>query len=258
MASFSTSHIKRLSGPSPMRGVKRLCDGAQCPVVDGSQLLSYESFKCLEEPAQKKYFDDIFEVLSDWETFKKSCPRIDMMVHEHYASENRLSSDEQDATDAVQKGLNLKWGFAKKPARRKISPRMNERTRWVDDELRWNLDKSKFEIEQRGRFRSMPDTELRQYGFYNHISSSLLWYRLTIFIGEPQIVDTDGYKSSWDIKFHHTDSTSTLRLWDSKGSARAVFEGLKDSQDDALEFVNFLTTFKFPHTYDNVIAGTVA
>ena len=43
-----------------------------------------------------------------------------------------------------------------------------------------------------------------------------------------------------------------------KGGARAVFDGLKKSQADALEFVNVLTGFKFPHTYDRVMAGTVA
>jgi hypothetical protein len=61
-----------------------------------------------------------------------------------------------------------------------------------------------------------------------------------------------------DMTFHHTDNISALRLWDSKGGARAVFSGLKKSQDNALGFVNFLTAFKFPHTYDSVIAGTVA
>lgn len=53
------------------------------------------------------------------------------------------------------------------------------------------------------------------------------------------------------------DVVSTLRLWDSKGGVRAVFNGLKKSQDDGLEFINSLTRFKFPHTYDGVIVGTV-
>ena len=52
------------------------------------------------------------------------------------------------------------------------------------------------------------------------------------------------------------DGVSTLRLCDSIGGARAAFG--RTSQDDALEFVNYLTRFKFPHTYDQMKAGTVA
>ena len=45
------------------------------------------------------------------------------------------------------------------------------------------------------------------------------------------------------------------------GTARAEpghSSGLTDSQDDALELINLLIYFKFPHTYDGVIARTVA
>lgn len=58
------------------------------------------------------------------------------------------------------------------------------------------------------------------------------------------------------MKFYHMDGVSTLRLCDSIGGARAAFG--RTSQDDALEFVNYLTRFKFPHTYDQMKAGTVA
>lgn len=254
MTSSSIYNNKRSREPSPGREVKR----AQCPSDDGSQLLSYEAFKCLGNPAQKEYVDGMLEVLSYWDSFKKSCPRIDMMVHEHYNSDNRLSSDEEEASHALQQNLNLKWKLLKKPASRHTPSKMNERTRWSDDELRWNSDKSRFELKQGDHFRYIPDAEIRQYGLHNHISSSLLWYRLTIFIGEPHIVTTDGYKSSWDMTFRHTDGISSFRLWDSKGAARAVFHGLTESENDALEFANFLTVFKFPHTYESVIAGTVA
>lgn len=102
------------------------------------------------------------------------------------------------------------------------------------------------------------ERSIRQRGFYNHISSPLLLYRLNILAGELKEVTSDHYKNSWDMTFHHLDGASTLRLWDSKGRARAVFSGLKEAQGDALEFINFLTRFKFPHTYYGVISGTVA
>lgn len=56
----------------------------------------------------------MLEVLSDWKSFKESSPRIDLMVHEHYDIDNRLSSVEQKAADALQKSLNLKWNLLKK------------------------------------------------------------------------------------------------------------------------------------------------
>ena len=37
-----------------------------------------------------------------------------------------------------------------------------------------------------------------------------------------------------------------------------MFSGLKEAEGDALELINFVTYFKFPHTYDRVISGTVA
>lgn len=134
---------------------------------------------------------------------------------------------------------------------------------WYDDKIWWNSVESQFEF-GRGpqlHYRYMPsglDKALHQYGFFYHISSALLWYRLTILTGEAKYVTTDDYKSSWDMEFCHIDGISTLRLWDCKGGARAEFDGLKKSQADALGFVNLLTRFKFPHTYDRVIAGTVA
>ena len=60
------------------------------------------------------------------------------------------------------------------------------------------------------------------------------------------------------MKFYHVDGVITLRFWDSIGGARAAFGRLKTSQDNALEFVNYLTRFKFPYTYDQMKAGTVA
>jgi hypothetical protein len=83
-------------------------------------------------------------------------------------------------------------------------------------------------------------------------------YRLNILAGGLKEVETDLYKSSWDMTFHHLDGVSILRMWDSKGRAKAKFSGLKEAEGDALEFINFVTRFKFPHTYDGVISGTAA
>jgi hypothetical protein len=164
--------------------------------------------------------------------------------------------------------LKQKWSLSKQPLviprSGNARPKLSEQTRWYDTNLQWSSVKSKFEFElaqeRQRRYRCIPDDidkVLRQYGLCYYISSSLLWYRLTIFTEEFENAMTDYYKTSWDVTFYNMDGVSTLRLWDSKGGARAVFNGLKKSQDDALEFVNFLTRFNFPHTYDGVIAGTV-
>lgn len=113
---------------------------AQSLSDDGFQPLSYEAFKYLGGSTQKKYFDNMLEALSDWKSFKESCPRIDLMVHEHYDTDNRLSSDEQKAADPLQKSLNLKWNLSKKQASGHVSPKMNEQTRWSDDKLQWNSE----------------------------------------------------------------------------------------------------------------------
>lgn len=102
------------------------------------------------------------------------------------------------------------------------------------------------------------ENSLREYSFLNHISSSLLLYRLTLLIGGSKSISTDGYKSCWEVRFYHIDGFTFLRLWDSKGGPRASFYGSEQSQNDALEFVNLLTTYKFPHTYDGTIARALA
>lgn len=155
----------------------------------------------------------------------------------------------------VQKDLKQKWNLSKEPsvnsASRHARPEMSEKISWYNDELQWYSVKSQLELAQNCQrcHRYIPDDKsLRPCGSFDHISSLLLWYRLTILTGEPKNVTTDNYKFSWDIKFYHMDSVSTLRLWNSKGGARAAFSGLKASQDDALGFVNYLTRSKFPHT----------
>jgi hypothetical protein len=76
---------------------------------------------------------------------------------------------------------------------------MSERTDWYDNNLHWNSVKSKFALEcARGheqRTYKPGDIEdfLHQYGFLYHISSSLFWYRLTIFTGELKNAETDYY-----------------------------------------------------------------
>ena len=220
------SSTKRSPEPWTEGEVKRLCNRARSlGLIDDafetgtSHNLSYEEFKGLGDSAQKQYFDDMRKALRDWRSLKESCPRIDMMALQHYDKDNRLSLDEQKAADVLQKDLKQKWNLSKEPpvnsASGRARPEMSKKISWYDDELQWNSVKSQFELarnRQRCRRYIPDDKSLRQYGFFDHISSSLLWYRLTILTGEPKNVTTDNYKSSWDMKFYHMDGVSTFRL----------------------------------------------
>jgi hypothetical protein len=231
-------------------------------------LLSYGNFKCLGDSDQEEYFNRMTGVSRTWKDFETSCPRIDKMVFKHYEANNRLTAAEREAAYSLQELIERKWRLTKtplpEPKARHALRNMSKTTRWYDDDLRWNSVHSRFEFEQtRGpqpSHRSLDDFErsIRQHGFYKHISSALLLYRLNILAGEFKEVESDRYKSSWDMTFHHLDGASILRMWDSKGRAKAVFSGLKEVEGDALEFINFVTRFKFPHTYDGVISGTAA
>lgn len=190
------------------------------------------------------------------------------MIFQHYTVNNRLSPAEQEAAYSLQEHIERRWSLSKipspEPEARHAPRNMSEQTRWYDDDLRWNSVDSRFEFEHtqgpQPSHQSLDDFEksIHQRGFYKHISSALLLYRLVILAGELKEAESDHYKSSWDITFHHLGSAGTLRLWDSKGRARAVFSGLKEAEGDALELINCVTRFKFPHTYDGVISGTVA
>jgi hypothetical protein len=231
-------------------------------------LFSYEQFKRLGASDQEEYFNSMAGASCTWKAFENSCPRIDKMVFQHYEANNRLTPAEREAAYSLQELIARKWRLSKTPLpepKARHAPRnMSEQTRWYDDDLRWNSVNLKFEFEHtqvpQSSHQSLEDFErsIRQRGFYKHISSPLLLYRLNILARELEEVESDHYKCSWDITFHHLDSASTLRLWDSKGRAKAVFSGSKEVEGDALEFINFVTRFKFPHTYSGVISGTVA
>jgi hypothetical protein len=75
----------------------------------------------------------------------------------------------------------------------------------------------------------------------------------------PPAKTTDGYKCCWEVNLRHTDGESTLRLYDSKGSAAVGYYGYDDSAyDDGFELINFLISLDLPHTYDGIRAGTRA
>ncbi|CAI7611683.1 unnamed protein product [Penicillium pancosmium] len=240
-----------------------------------SESLTYEDFQSLQDPHKMRYFDKLTVASTSWAAFEKSCPRLDKFVLQHYDNNNYLSCDKFGRS--LQHNVKQRWSSSEAPspdsASRQEYGNTGSLVHWYDDDLRWDSANMRYELK---RYRSPPIhlpidkviSEFRLRGFLHHISSSLLLYRLTILTGElGETTDsqtgcpwdmTDGYKSSWDIPLRHMDSVSTLRFYDYKGQARAFFCGSEEAQNDAVELINLLTSFSFPHTYDGIMAGTVA
>ncbi|KAJ5500690.1 hypothetical protein N7453_009741 [Penicillium expansum] len=257
MDASSTPEHKRSAESFAEPRAKRRCDRAQSPssIRDLFEAIllcgesPYENFKCLSDSDQREYFERSYKTL-------RSFPRIDLMVLQHYDKADQLNQDELKATDELQEKMNNKWSWVKRDPKVLGRRRPREFVAWDDDKLWWNPSTQDFELRDAQIFNERHS--LRERGFLYHISSSLLLYRLTLLMGDSEFISTNGYKSCWEVRFYHTDGSTFLRLWDSKGGPRASFYGSKQSQNDALEFVNLLTTYKFPHTYDGTIAGAVA
>lgn len=230
------------------------------------QLFSHEYFSLLSPLCQKQYFNEISEALHLWQNLGYSCPRIDKFILSRYDNDNRLTATEQWAAALMQESIERKWALFDVSLEDSSSAcatrRPSESARWFDDDLRWNAVTSKFDLVppqvSRSCYQYGPDRPIGQHGFFYHISSPQLLYRINLLIGDLKDSTTDRYKCSWEIRIRHRESNSTLRLWDSKGIARAEFFGSKESEQDALEVINHLTGYKFPHTYDGVLAGTMA
>jgi hypothetical protein len=200
------------------------------------------------------------ETIRQYENLSKSLPRTDRKIFEE--GDNRLSQEEQEKAAKQTDYLNDIWElrleeegdeFNDISELRRDTP--HKVTRWDDDNLYWIPEKSLFTHCTR---RYAKQCGFSTQGLHLHISSQLLMYRLALFLGKLQVKESDGYKSCWEIHIFHSDKQSFLRFWDSKGSPRVVFDGLQESENDALELLNFLTKWDFPHTYDGVIAGRMA
>ncbi|CRL23494.1 unnamed protein product [Penicillium camemberti] len=175
---------------------------------------------------------DLFEnleCLSDLSKTLRSFPRIDLMVLLRYHEGDRLNHDELEATEKLQDNIKKKWSSVKKSSSVKHGPRQHNEgfVKWSDDELWWNPSTQSFklpdaQISDKRHSMEYLENSLREYGFLNHISSSLLLYRLTLLMGGSESISTDGYKSCWEVRFYHIDGFTFLRLWDSKGGTEGI------------------------------------
>ncbi|KAL4869114.1 hypothetical protein BDV12DRAFT_196548 [Aspergillus spectabilis] len=275
---YSSSVVKRARSRSPTPApnkLPRLASGsASSPILINNALekegsgvataisLTYEEFKNLDDAAQMKQYMDMREALLKLEY----CPSLDIELFRLRPTESRLNEEEEKDTDHQLRDLRAKWSLWVYTQRihRLPDSANNTWTHWYDDDLYWNAVESRFELCQRcSHYLSFEDVNdlLRHkslHGLWPRMSSQLLLYRLTIYMERSPNLETDAYKTCWETKFQHSDKFSILRFWDSKGAPRMEFRGTRNCQDDALQLVNLLAGLKFPHTYDGVIAGTVA
>ena len=132
-------------------------------------------------------------------------------------------------------------------------------TEWYSSsDLVFDEKEGKFMVKDRyrailesGRFTWLPTLSDR-------ISSQLLLYRTTVIFGMPPPEEADRYKCCWTLTLQHSSGDGTLELDEHKGSPGARFFGSKAASDDALDLLNLLAHVRMPHTYDGIVAGTIA
>ncbi|KAI7969629.1 hypothetical protein EIK77_000689 [Talaromyces pinophilus] len=219
---------------------------------------TYEEFKEWESSAQKNYFDAMRKGLTNL----SSSPRLDIWLFQHRPGDNFLSRQEEDDAAREQSYLESRWtlleGVFTGSMQRRETP-----MRWSGGDLCWNNSHLGLcWCGQRIWADGAYSRHRRLHGLDSHMSSQLLQYRLTIYMGmgrSPSLNTAgDMFKSCWETKFLHTDKVSTLRFWDNRGGSCVEFRGHHGAMDDALQLVNFLASPRFSHTYNGVIAGTVA
>ena len=209
-----------------------------------------------------------------WSRFKSRCPRLDREI---YIPSDRIPNEddweeEKDDDEKINpyKVMQIaynKWSYVNpgedernlRTAMRRSS--VSETEQRVD----WYSGSNLYYDKEERRLVAVDRREtLHNLMLYlsprlpDLISSQLLLYRTTIIFGMPPADESDGYKCCWKLMLRHHSGNGTLELDEHKGCPCARFSGSKDASDDALDLINFLTYLKMPHTYDGIIAGTIA
>ena len=226
------------------------------------------------------------EVERRWRLLTKACPRIDTQM---YLSSTRIEpdggEDEQNGYNQqrvflrqwsylIEDGYDSENGGGEYTGSRAenfvdrveakegegCSPELVRDTRWDDSDLVSQSPDSELRLcfdhcNGLTRCSCRPEGNGR---FSFHVSSQLLLYRLTVTFGMPPPQEGDGYKSCWQADLQYSDGASVLSFQDYKGAAGARFYGTAEASVDALKLLNFLTGMKCPHTYDGIVAGTIA
>ena len=267
--------------PSPQTSLQELCEEkylSHCLWSDSA----VSEFSSLEPRLQQILFGSLrkqharlIEKADKWDHLTRFCPHIDSQIHLTRArAEPGDGLDEENGYNQRQKFVNT-WSYISEDddgseiesvgdVEGSLSGGLYGGRKAIRD-ISWHtydLIRESPELELKLVDRSL--SARRSYsstwcdGFWHQISSQLLLYRLTVVFGMPPPKETDGYKSCWEIDLKHRDGASVLSFEDYKGGASTSFRGTSDASCDALKFINFLIGMNCQHSYDGVLAGTVA
>jgi hypothetical protein len=207
-----------------------------------------------------------------WRVLKRLCPRVDLQI---YSSSNRIEpgggEDEQNAYNQ-RDGFIDQWSYLNEdgyvdggedqghPGRDEASdPELVCNIKWNCFNLVSEPPDSDLKLCFHDRYWTRCPCRPKIYeDFSQLVSSQLLFYRLTVTFGMPPPREVDGYKSCWTVDLRHMDGVSVLTFQDYKGAADVRFCGTAEASVGALKLLNFLAGMNCVHTYDGIVAGTIA
>ncbi|KAL9117936.1 MAG: hypothetical protein Q9187_005523 [Circinaria calcarea] len=271
--------------PSSQLSLQELCEKKYLSQILDSSFTASD-FAALEPRLQEILFSKLRtettrlrEIEKKWCRLTRSCPRVDTKIHlDHNRIEYGDPDDEEDDC-ILREGFLAKWSYlgednnesqagadaAWYAGRAEANEDHLSRGTKNHPNIHWHHSDLICEPSESGLglYVHRPSTPRSFYSkwsnsFWFRISSQLLLYRLTVTFGMPPPKETDGYKSCWEIELVHCDGASVLEFGEHKGAASARFRGTTDASDDALKLLNFLVGINCPHTYDGIVAGTIA
>ncbi|MCJ1309052.1 hypothetical protein MMC25_002707 [Agyrium rufum] len=214
----------------------------------------------------------LYQIEDSWSVMKQWCSLADSFLYTR-AARKRIPEPDcyegqegEDVRVDSQNGHNLisefpkAWSYASESdADDRSFDRSDDHVHWGAFDLMYKLPDSDLRVVSRAEQTQAGYTFHDENGlFYNRISSQLLQYRVTVVFGMIPQDESDGYKCQWLAELIYKDGKSRLRLDEHKGSANVHFTGTAEASTEAVRFLNFLTGNNIPHTYDGILAGTVA
>ena len=182
---------------------------------------------------------------------------------DNYSDDENHEPNEDDDESVQENGYTLQeryrdtWSYSSDDGIREQS--------WTDDSVYWSCTELSFEpptlnleLKDRKTLWDLRSGTNSPGYFSERISSQLLQYRLTVMFGMMSPIETDEYKCCWGAYLLHKDGRSVLVLDEHKGAASGHFSGSPEASVDALGLLNFLCGNNIPHSYDGILAGTVA
>lgn len=244
-----------------------------CETKSLSQILdpnfTASDFTALEPHLQEILFDKLrkenarlLEIENQWTQLRERCPRTDLQIH---LNPGRANYDDREGIYEKQQQIARKWDYEDDDiASRLAAGGTSDNLYWDATAIHWNSESSLYVYdleaqEQQWRGSGRQDLRLRMANrFTNRMSSQLLLYRIACIFGMPPQKECDGYKACWRVHLRHCGGASTLVLGERKGAINVHFEGSSEGNQDALELINLLVGTECLHTYDGIIAGTIA